>query len=258
MAKEEKEEDISPFYLKDYKKGKKGLGAIVHELDTSELLDLIEKIHADTPENVKRREEIKRDVEEGASRMADVEKKYFLQKKGKHAKHKDKPKSYSLSKDTAHKDAVELIREHAYDAIERQFGEDVVKVYKDKPHMVNQYLASHGIDFYKVRQHIADNPRNLRGQTEGAYAEMKQRLALVDNEEGTLETMVENELTTQTKHHEDTKKWAQKKAIAKGAKISVNADIGQYLDVAKRVLANKIDAEYITSAGYVKPHKEGK
>ena len=258
MANEEKEEDISPFYLKDYKKGKKGLGSIIHELDTSELLNLIERIHADTPENVKRREEIKRDMEEGAGRVADVEKKYFLQKRGKHAKHKDKPKSYSLNKDTAHKDAVELIREHAYDSIERQFGEDVVKVYKDNPHMVNQYLASHGIDFYKVRQHITDNPRNLKGQTEGAYAEMKQRLAVVDNDESTLENMVENELTTQTRHHEYTKKWAQKKANVKGAKISTNADIGQYLDVAKRALANKIDAEYLASAGYLKPHKETK
>jgi len=96
MANEDPEDSIKPFYLRDFKKGKKSLGALLHELPTDELLELINKINEDTPENVLRREEMAKEVQAGIEKVTEQEKKYFMEKRGKHAKYGDKPKSIPL------------------------------------------------------------------------------------------------------------------------------------------------------------------
>ena len=251
------DDEVKPFYLREYKKGGKSLGEILHELSTDEILKLIERINQDSPENVVRREEMQREAQEGIDRVNEVEKQYFIGKRGKHAKFKDKPKSYRLQKGKEREESAELIRQHAYSAIERDMGKSVADHYRANPHKVLEYLGSKGVNFYQVQKHLADNPRTFRSLREGAYAELKARLALVDNEEQNLESLLETEITQQPAHHEPTKKWADQHAGRKGVRIKPSYEVPQYLGVAKSALANKIDQEYINATGYVVPAKGG-
>lgn len=251
MAGEDEEDSIKPFYLREFRKGGKGLGALLHDLSTDELLELIKRINEDTPENIIRREEMALEVKVGQDKVTDQEKKYFMEKRGEHGKYKGKPKSYTLKKGQEKEQATELIREHAFAAIEREFGKDAVKHYKDNPEKIITYLAGKGVDFYNVQRHLADNPRNIDKLSEGSYFEMKSVLSEVDNEETTLEFLLENEINKQTDHHEKTKKWAKKHALSDNMNIKDSATIGQYMNVAKRVIGNLINEKYKKDTGYI-------
>ena len=107
------EDSIKPFYLRDFKKGGKKLGEILHDLPTDELLELITKITVDSPENVFRKEEIDNVTREGLEQVNEVENKYFLGKRGEHKTRKGKAKSIRWGIGHEREQATELIREHA-------------------------------------------------------------------------------------------------------------------------------------------------
>ncbi|RJQ16977.1 hypothetical protein C4573_02855 [Candidatus Woesearchaeota archaeon] len=234
------------------------------KLRTDDIVAKFKEWYSDSDKALERLDRIQHEASANLDTFGDIEKTYFVEARGAHAKRKGVPKSFSLDKAKAKEEATELLYRVALEGIKQELGEDAVKVYKKNPHQLKQYISlkaaqtGEELDFYKLRNDLIQNRRNVRKSE--AFQKFKEALAQSTIDDVIEEQHVTAELESDIGHHESFLKHVGGELEKAGYELSKATNVRAATSIYRQYasLGGKFTRDYLSKSQYVKEKKQKK
>jgi hypothetical protein len=178
-------------------------------MKTEDLIKHFEKHYANTPEDADRREGYEHERQGYADTFENIQNSYLKAKRGE-SKTKGAPKRYALSKKDVNVESSELVNKVLLAMVELDHTNDkgepnkaILELYKNNPHLLQDYARSKNIDYHEIKQDLINNYRNIKKAEK--FNEFKSNMAQLLIKDIQKLNRVQTELYTNTAHHNKIK-----------------------------------------------------
>ncbi len=225
---------------------------LVHEhitKSTKDLISIIEKWHANTPDAARRRTEgIENEMQDHIQDFEDAQRAYLKSVN-------DGKQTRMIKQKNAYQHASELLNKILLEGVKKEYGADAAKVYEKNPNMLKDYAAGRGIRWESTRDDMITNRKSLHKSK--AYNNLKQTLAQYAIKDFGAVNNAKQELALNRSHHKAVRDQAKKAGLNLDETLEIP-------DVIKHYGANveqAINSEYLVTheddvKGYKPPKKD--